>query len=325
MTPLATAVPRRQHWAQLEERGVYFGLRATLLTYRLFGRIGFALMLYPIIAYYFLVSGSARRASLAFLARVAAQPAGREALGGAPGWRHAFRHMLCFGEAILDKIVTWTGEIALADLDLVDHQLFDALCLQGRGGVLIASHLGNVEVCRALGGQQRGLRINVLVHTRHSETFNRLMRDVSAASAMSLIQVTEVGAETAIMLRERVARGEFVVIVGDRTPPGRSVRVSWVPFLGRPAPFPQGPFYLAAMLRCPVLDLLPQARGALPAVFRAVLRRDRAFPGRAGARDRAVDRPLRRAARRFLFAVPLPMVQLLRLLDAGPDPRRAAG
>jgi predicted LPLAT superfamily acyltransferase len=43
------------------------------------------------------------------------------------------------------------------------------------------------------------------------------------------------------------------VIVGHRTPASQSSRVSWVPFLGRPAPFPQGPFYLAAMLKCPVL------------------------------------------------------------------------
>jgi predicted LPLAT superfamily acyltransferase len=252
MTPLAAPAPRRQHWAQIEERGLYFCLRVTLLTYRLFGRRGFALLLYPIIAYYFLVGTAARRASLGFLARVAAQPRGRVG-GGAPGWRHAFRHMLCFGEAILDKVVTWTGDIRLEDVEFIDHELFEDLCRRGGGGVLIASHLGNVEVCRALGSQQRGLKMNVLVHTRHSETFNRLMQDVSAASTVSLIQVTDVGPDTAIMLRERVARGEFVVIVGDRMPPGPSARVSWVRFLGRPAPFPQGPFYLAAMLRCPVL------------------------------------------------------------------------
>jgi predicted LPLAT superfamily acyltransferase len=253
MTMPAATSPQRQHWAQIEERGVYLCLRATLLTFRLFGRRGFALLLYPVIAYYFLASGGARRASRAFLARVAAQPAGRAALGGAPGWRHVFRHMLCFGEAILDKVVTWTGDIDLADLDFVNHEAFDELCRQGKGGVLIASHLGNVEVCRALGSQKRGFKINVLVHTRHSETFNRLMRDVSPAARMALIQVTEFGPDTAIMLRERVARGEFVVIVGDRTPPGRSARVSWVLFLGSPAPVPQGPFHLAVMLRCPVL------------------------------------------------------------------------
>jgi predicted LPLAT superfamily acyltransferase len=270
MTPLAAAGRARQQWEQIEERGLYFCLRATLLTYRLFGRLGFALLLYPVIAYYFLVSTAARRASLGFLARVAAQPRGRAAVGGAPGWRHAFRHMLCFGEAILDKVVTWTGDIGLEDVEFVDHELFEDLCRRGKGGVLIASHLGNVEVFRALGSQQRGLKMNVLVHTRHSETFNRLMQDVSAASTVSLIQVTEVGPDTAIMLRERIARGEFVVIVGDRTPPGRSPRISWVRFLGRPAPFPQGPFYLAAMLRCQVLLIFcPKHEGRYRMYFEA--------------------------------------------------------
>jgi predicted LPLAT superfamily acyltransferase len=249
----AKATRPGRHWAQLEERGVYLGLRTALLTYRLLGRPGFSLLLHAIIAYYFLFGATARRASRAFLTRVYAQPAGRAALGSAPSWRHSFRHMLCFGEAILDKVVTWTGDIQLEDLEFDNQRAFESLCEQGRGALLIASHLGNVEVSRALGSQQLGLRINVLVHTRHSETFNRLMRDVSAASTMSLLQVTDVGPDTAIMLREQVARGEFVVIVGDRTPASRSARVSWVPFLGRPAPFPQGPFHLAAMLKCPVL------------------------------------------------------------------------
>ncbi len=257
MTPAIEAAagrPGARHWAQLEERGVYLGLRATLLTYRLLGRVGFSLLLHLIIAYYFLFGAAARRASRAFLAQVWAHSAGRTALGSAPGSRHSFRHMLCFGEAILDKVVTWTGDIGLGDLEFDNPQAFERLCEQGRGAVLIASHLGNVEVARALGSQQLGLRINVLVHTRHSETFNRLMRDVSGArSAMSLLQVTDIGPDTAIMLRERVARGEFLVIVGDRTPASPLSRVSWVPFLGRQAPFPQGPFYLAAMLRCPVL------------------------------------------------------------------------
>jgi predicted LPLAT superfamily acyltransferase len=43
-----------------------------------------------------------------------------------------------------------------------------------------------------------------------------------------------------------------VVIAGDRTPVGGHGRVSRVPFFGRPAPLPQGPWVLAALLGCPV-------------------------------------------------------------------------
>ena len=92
----------------------------------------------------------------------------------------------------------------------------------------------------------------VLVHTAHSGNFNRLMRSANAATTVSLIQTTEIGPDTAIRLQECIAHGDFVVIAGDRTPVMQSHRVSWAPFLGRPAPFPQGPFILAALLGCPV-------------------------------------------------------------------------
>ena len=59
-----------------------------------------------------------------------------------------------------------------------------------------------------------------------------------------------------ILLKEKLDNGEWVAIVGDRiavTPQrGGDWRVCWSPFMGQPAPFPQGPFILASILRCPV-------------------------------------------------------------------------
>jgi len=240
-------------WYAIEERGVYLGLRAMFFTYRLFGRTGFSVILYPVMTYFFLANPAARRASLVFLSRVRQHAKAASAPLGPHGWRQSFRHFLSFGEAILDKVAAWRGDIGLQDIDYVNRDKFEALQASGQGCVLIASHLGNMEVCRALGSLYRDLKINVLVHTKHSENFNRLMREINPRATLSLIQVTEVGLETAMMLREKVDQGEFVVIVGDRTPVGQSSRITWLPFLGRPAPFPQGPFILAAVLKCPVL------------------------------------------------------------------------
>lgn len=240
------------HWASLEERGVYLGLRFMLFTYRLLGRGGFSVLLFPVIAYFFLFDGAARRASSAFLARVHNDPRGQKTLGEKPGLRQSFRHFRCFGEAILDKLAAWAGDIPSQDLIYENLERFQEVERAGRGGVLIASHLGNMEVCRALGQQVLDLKINALVHTKHSANFNRLMREMNPDSAVSVIQVTEVGPETAIMLAEKVSKGEFIVIVGDRTPVEKSTRVTWAPFLGKLAPFPQGPFILAALLKCPV-------------------------------------------------------------------------
>jgi predicted LPLAT superfamily acyltransferase len=222
-----------------------------LWTYRVLGRPGFSLLLYPVIAYFFIFGGEARRASHDFLSRVHADPRGRVTLGNSPGWRQSFRHFLNFGDAVLDKLAAWAGELDDETIIYENREIFETLQRSGRGGLLIASHLGNMEVCRALGQLSLGLKLNVLVHTKHAPNFNRLMRRISPDSNVSLIQTTEVDPATAMLLHDRVTQGEFVVIVGDRTPVNQSARISWNSFFGRTAPFPQGPIILAALLECP--------------------------------------------------------------------------
>ena len=127
----------------------------------------------------------------------------------------------------------------------------DCAAADPRGALLIVSHLGNVELSRALLDEERRSRISVLVHTRHAENYNRVLHRFRAAAAAKLIQVTD-GPEAAIALRQRIDLGEWLAIAGDRTPVKGGGRLSRVPFLGRPAAFPHGPYVLAYLLECPV-------------------------------------------------------------------------
>ena len=76
-------------------------------------------------------------------------------------------------------------------------------------------------------------------------------------AGVNLMSVTDIGPDTAIAIKEKLERGEWVAIVGDRIAVnpqrGGDWRVIWSEFMGHPAPFPQGPFILASILRCPVL------------------------------------------------------------------------
>ncbi len=67
-----------------------------------------------------------------------------------------------------------------------------------------------------------------------------------------MIQVDSMGPEAVIMLRDKLAAGEHVAISGDRVSVKHKERSIRVPFLGRPAPFAEGPFILASLLECPV-------------------------------------------------------------------------
>ena len=152
----------------------------------------------------------------------------------------------------------WDGSV-VSDVVFDDRGEYEVLIASGRGALIFASHLGNVEVCRALGSLDRKIKINALVHTRHAEKINRLMGE-AGAEGFKLWQVTNIDAATALALRERVDQGEWVVIAADRSPVhgGRTVTAN---LLGAPAPLPIGPYVLASVLGCQVHLMFCLRRG----------------------------------------------------------------
>lgn len=253
---LPVLLPRRpwrqaespRHWASIAERGSYAGLWFLGLVYRLFGRHVCLAVVSPVVLFFFLTGSEQRRGSLSYL-----EHAWRAGLiDERPGWRLSFCHFMAFASSAVDKLAAWTGNIPAANVDGVDGGDFAAAKESGRGAVILTAHFGNPEVLRAIATLGERFRVTVLVHTIHAVRFNRLINAFSESSIVRVVQVTSVGPDTAILLQEAVERGEWVVMAGDRVPVSGNERISWAPFLGEPAPFPQGPHILAALLKCPV-------------------------------------------------------------------------
>lgn len=237
-----------KHWAALEETSVVWGIRTLVWIYRIFGRWAFRLILMPVVSFYFFTGSVARNASRDYLRRLNRY---FPELGiGCGGWQ-SYRHFLSFGETLLDKIIAWMGYIDPNQVDFPNRPLLLELLKQQRGAMLVSGHIGNLEICQAIANLRGHIRLNILVHTRHAEKFNRLLGSATGSATINLIQVTELNPAIAIELQEKIERGEFLVMVGDRVPVqgGRTVSA---PFLGAEADFPQGPYLLASLLRCPV-------------------------------------------------------------------------
>lgn len=241
-----------RHWSRLAERGSSLGLSTVLATYRLLGRRMATLLLYPIVGYFLLTGRNARQASQTYLDRVYRHFGPSAALPQPPGWRDSYRHMLAFARAGLDKLAAWSGGVDAREVAFHGRADFDGLIASGRGALIIGSHLGNLEMARALGVAARFTTINAVVYTEHAVRFNAMMAEANPDFAFNLIQVTDFGPDTAIAFKDKIDRGELLFIVGDRTPVAENGRTRRLPFLGRPAPFAQGPFVLAHLLECPV-------------------------------------------------------------------------
>lgn len=237
------------HWAQIGESSFVAGMWLLYQIHRLLGRWPFLLCLYPVVSYYWLSRPLARQSSLDYLQRM------QQAHGlwpHSPGWRESLRHFRMFAQVILDKMLAISGRYPASRVQVLGQLAVQDLIARGQGAVFITAHMGCIELSQVLAEQRAGLRLNVLVHTRHAQQFNRMLARLSPGSQVRFLQVTEFNAATAIMLAERVSAGEFIAIAGDRVPV-HAGNTAQAPFLGAQAAFPTGPYVIAALLKCPLL------------------------------------------------------------------------
>lgn len=245
-----------QHWAQQPEVKGLLGMRIMLAVWRWLGRDTFSLLLWPVTAGYWLTATSARQASKNWLARVREQLVRKQL--PVPPRLNSFRHFMRFGESMLAKIASWRGQLQLGRDVLFAPGAWKALDVASpQGKLLLASHLGDIEACRALASITGGKTINALVFSDNARRFKKIMQEMAPQAGLNLIAVNDIGTDTAMLLKEKIDQGQWVAIVGDRIAltPARDNdwRVIWSSFMGQAAPFPQGPFILATLLRCPVV------------------------------------------------------------------------
>ncbi len=236
-------------WHATPERGALLGLRVVVFCYRFVGRSAAKLLLFPIVAYFWLVATSARRASRAYLARVQA---------GRVGAGLVFRHFLEFGRSILDRVGFFLFDPSDFQITVVGREHLEAVPRTGRGALVLGSHLGSFDAMRLLAASESPLRVHMLVYTEHARRINRILSLTDSVSGLESVRVIPIvpGSQRHVWeARACVRRGEVVAVLADRLapvaePPGIPVRL-----LGDTVSLPEGPFRLATLLDCPVLAM----------------------------------------------------------------------
>jgi predicted LPLAT superfamily acyltransferase len=226
------------HWSKLAERGTYAGLWFTARLCSLLGKRACLFLTAPIILYFYANGTKQRHAIRDFLTRALRRPV---------GFRDCFRVYMNFLERSLDVLLAWAEKMPADSID-DPQKILD----NPRGGLIAVSHLGNSNLAHAMLSTAQRKRMVILTHTSHAAHFNRVLSDFNPDAAINIFQVTEIGPETIIALRQYIDAGCYVVIAGDRTPVSSRTHTGAADFLGAPALFPQGPWILAALLDCPV-------------------------------------------------------------------------
>lgn len=192
------------------------------------------------VAAYFLISSPRGvRASAEYLRRVQGSmgPMGPMRLIG-----QIYRHFYAFGVMLLERL-TMIG--ANEPPFEIEHEGVDGLRRAidaGRGVIMLGAHVGNWEAAGHLLSRYN-TPVNLVVLDNEVKRIQELTDRATAGRSFRLIGVDAQFTQS-FEIMAALRRGEIVALHGDRVYAGRSARV---PFLGREAPFPVGPYLLAAV------------------------------------------------------------------------------
>jgi predicted LPLAT superfamily acyltransferase len=160
-----------------------------------------------------------------------------------------FKQVLAFATTIHDRIYLLNERDDLFDIEIVGKELIDAAVDAGSSVLLMGAHLGSFEVMRALGRKHFGQIITMLMYEENARKVNATFAAINPAAKQDNIALGRV--DSMLLAQEKLAAGHLVGMLADRGLGNNSMRM--IEFLGTPAPFPIGPFRVAAMLRQPVL------------------------------------------------------------------------
>ncbi|MGL5408440.1 MAG: glycosyltransferase, partial [Shewanella sp.] len=145
------------HWSKRKEQGTRLGIKILLAVYRMFGRKVFDLILKLVMRYYHLTGKSARQASEIYLKQL--QQHAKQQSITLPQPLDSYQHLLSFGRTMLDKLAAWQGDFSVDNLTLHGQHHVKEIAEKQQGVVIIGSHLGNIELCRALGRRHSHVKI----------------------------------------------------------------------------------------------------------------------------------------------------------------------
>ena len=226
-------------WMLQAERSHALALRFMVWLSLTFGRRLGRVVLHGITVYFLLFAPTARRASRAYLGR---------ALGRQASWADGYHHVLAFATSIHDRVYLLNDRFDDFDIKVQGEDLVREALTRGQGALLIGAHLGSFEVLRSVGWGVGSLKIAMLMYKDNARKLNATLAAINPRAMHDIIPLGRI--ESMLEVRDKLDDGYLVGMLADRTL-GDDETVM-LDFLGQAAPFPVGPWRLAAMLQRPV-------------------------------------------------------------------------
>lgn len=245
------------HWTENQELPTgYWRLWLLLKIYKIFGRNILKIALFPVVTFAYFFMTTARKASKEYFDQLYQYTKDEKYY---PGLRNTFKHLFSFAETLLDRVAAWNGDIknqALMYEDPAAVEEFIKTYQEKRGIFILSSHLGNIEILRALALDEfDNTVVNAFMDINQTKGFNSFIEKTNPKSKLNLYPISEIGMQTAFMAKDKLDAGEMFVMAADRVPAGNQKYRVKKEFLGKKAAFPLGAFKFAKMMEVDICFL----------------------------------------------------------------------
>lgn len=223
-------------------------LMLTYFLYKTFGKIAVNIIAFFVGLGTFLYAKSLRISSAKNLS----------ALGQKPSLFNVLRNILSYAFAQADKIEVFSGKFIPDNIvfeNNSDMKSFRENVHNKKGSVCIFSHLGNIDVIRALLEKDK-TDITIFLSLKQAEIFRNFLNRISVENHVSAYSVEDIGINTAIEIKDKINNGEFIFIAGDRVSENAGMKKFEVDFLNKKIDLPKGTFKLAELIEAPVFFVI---------------------------------------------------------------------
>jgi predicted LPLAT superfamily acyltransferase len=199
-----------------------------------------------------------------------------------------YRNYFVFGQVILDKTATLGGLGTKFTFDFDGENHLRDMVANGTGCLLISAHIGNFEMAGHM-LERLQTPVNVLMLDAEHQSIKKYLSSVTHRS-FRIIPIRGDNAHV-FEIKEVLENREVLCMHGDRFVPGSKYHVTG--FLGKPACFPTGPFYLAMKYSIPVSFVFAMKEGARHYHFYATPPKHYAQQSTLSGRDEQLGRIIR--------------------------------
>ena len=226
---------------QGKSRGIPLGYRIFVSILRRFGVQPAYLLLRVVVLYYFLFSFKSSKLIFYYFHK-------KLHYGRLQSIGLLYKNYYRLGQSLIDKIVIMSGMPNRFSFDFEGEEHLREITAQQKGGLLLSAHLGNWEIAGHLLKRLQTV-INVVMYDGEDRQIKQYMEGVTGKKNIRVIIIKE-DLSHIYAISEALKNNELVCMHADRFVEGNKTMLC--NFLGEPAPFPAGPFVLAATFKVPV-------------------------------------------------------------------------